>query len=295
MAFFSGTDISTLQSEGNDTNCFVSLIVDTKGTYQAAITRKVTSQKTVTVRNNKASYEFFGEGPVLSGFPTESTSETNETLIEYFMLDVQIEPVDNPLSYLDTRFDEIESKKKITLPVGEIPNKPLNPKWSNDGSLIRSSAEDDEDFYSWIHSNRKQSAEAKEAMLFPKEEMGEVDPTKWTPDPTVIHHMVCQLLTCSFIVNKDIDLKRWVSTNMQRKYDEIFPAEETFTEWKEFILEFLIGNYYLHADVPDELFNDIDTWQGKVAEAICDELGEYEPNYYITAYTDMLMNYIIVE
>ena len=47
-AFFSGTDLETLRTEGEDTNCFVSLIVDTKGTYVAAITRKGSCKKTIT-------------------------------------------------------------------------------------------------------------------------------------------------------------------------------------------------------------------------------------------------------
>jgi proteasome lid subunit RPN8/RPN11 len=39
--FFSKTDLDTLASEGQDTNNFVSLIVNNKGEYTAAITRKV--------------------------------------------------------------------------------------------------------------------------------------------------------------------------------------------------------------------------------------------------------------
>ena len=42
-AFFSGQDNLMLQQEGNDTNCFVSLVVDTKGSYVARVTRKLQS------------------------------------------------------------------------------------------------------------------------------------------------------------------------------------------------------------------------------------------------------------
>ena len=40
---FSGTDINTLREEGNERNCFVSLIVNNAGTYNAAVTRKESS------------------------------------------------------------------------------------------------------------------------------------------------------------------------------------------------------------------------------------------------------------
>ena len=40
--FFSKTDTDTLQSEGNDRNHFVSLIVNNAGVYSAAITRRLT-------------------------------------------------------------------------------------------------------------------------------------------------------------------------------------------------------------------------------------------------------------
>lgn len=58
----SGTDIQTLREEGNERNCFVSLIVNNEGTYYAAITRKVQTKSEVTIKNLGKSYEFFGDG-----------------------------------------------------------------------------------------------------------------------------------------------------------------------------------------------------------------------------------------
>ena len=299
MAFFSGTDTDTLQSEGNDTNCFVSLIVDTKGTYCAAITRKTTQKRKITVETTSVSYEFFGEGSVLTGSPSENTKETEETVIEYFMLDVDIEPVDNPLAYLDARFDAIEAKKKSFCKLVSIPNLPASrvasPKWGDDGSLVKDTVKEDEDFYDWIHSGRKKSAEAKESLLFSEEEMGEVDVTKWQPDPTIIHRMVIALITCSFITNDNIDLKQWIHSHMVKKYDQIFRDEEMFTEWKDFITEFLINHYGCEMDIPDALIDEYDTWQSKIAEAIVDELGEYPTNGYIDQYTNQLLEYVIVQ
>ena len=302
-AFFSGTDTGTLQSEGNDTNCFVSLIVDTKGTYCAAITRKTTQKRKITVETTSVSYEFFGEGSVLTGSPSENTKETEETVIEYFMLDVDIEPVDNPLAYLDARFDAIEAKKKSFYQSTTMSNLPtsrvISPQWDENGALInqRASFGSDYDkdkenmsFREWLNKPK----DPEEPTLFSEEEMGDIDPTKWQPDPTVIHRMVIYLVTCSFITNDNIDLKQWIHTHMVKKYDQIFFEENMFTEWRDFIIEFLISHYSCLLNIPDELLDEYDTWQSKIAEAMVDELGKYPTNGYINQYINHLMEYLTV-
>jgi hypothetical protein len=121
-AFISGTDSNTIRTEGNDTNCFVSLVVDTKGTYVAALTRKVQTKLKVTTEDLGTSYEFFGEGSktVQDEKGPIQQDYKDDCFIEYFMLDVEIEHVDNPLAYLDTRFDEIQEAKKKRVPVSSI-------------------------------------------------------------------------------------------------------------------------------------------------------------------------------
>ena len=101
--FFSGTDINTLQEEGDERNHFVSLIVNNAGKYTAAITRKI---KYTSVRN--LSYEGF-DGPVDTGQETIDGEE-----IEYFYLDIIFEgPQDNEMKEVADRLSSIkESKKK---------------------------------------------------------------------------------------------------------------------------------------------------------------------------------------
>ena len=285
-AFFSGQDTKTLQVEGNDTNCFVSLIVDTKGTYKAAITRKVQKKIEVTTKSLGTSYEFFGSGPVCSGITTTPTIQTiDKTVIEYFMLDVQIEQVENNLAYLDTRFEEIEAKK--------------NEAKKND------IYKPNEEFYDWLHSERKTSAETKEFFyaspknnknneltLFSKDTMEEmVDPDGWTPDKQTISHLTAQLLTCSLIVNKDIDLRQWITRHMVKKYDEIFGVTEMeFHDWTESYVEFIV-NHYSDPTVPEAVYETYDVYQAKIAEAIIEELNLYPANHYIDAYKEVLMRY----
>ena len=79
----SGTDLNTLREEGNERNCFVSLIVNNAGTYYAAITRKVQSKSEITVKSLGTSYEFFGEGSkTLINDDTELTKTVDKEYIE---------------------------------------------------------------------------------------------------------------------------------------------------------------------------------------------------------------------
>lgn len=297
-AFFSGTDTSTLQSEGNDQNCFVSLIVNNAGKYCAAVTRKVKEKKTIVTKDYKSVYDFFGEGEkntnkILAGGPTETV--VDNTYIEYFDLDVQIEPVDNPLAYLDTRFEEIEAKKRVTIvpPVVKAsPNGNISP-WIPGGDF-------DKD-YSFCDWQKQRGQKTEQPTLFPQEEMEAiVDVTGWEPDPTIIHRLVCQMITCSLIVNQDIDLKQWITRWMDKKYREIFGSgcneSPQFSEWKKFIVEFMITQYTLSEDdIPGQFYDDFDLLQSKVAGAMYAELYQYDPkeeNEYIKEYMDVLTRYI---
>ena len=306
-AFFSGTDTSTLRAEGNDTNCFVSLIVDTKGTYQAAVTRKVQAKKEIITKYLDTSYEFFGEGTKYMGDHSTEEKQTfvDDTIIEYFMLDVEIEQVDNPLAYLDTRFDEIqEAKKKKTVqsatanpPVDKAAN--THSSWVSGKSSTASTSslqtynvfDDDYSFRDYLNKQR----ETKELTLFSEDEMEEMtDTSKWNPDPTIIHKLVCQMVTCSLIVSDDIDLKQWITRWMNKKYEEIFNSESTqFEEWKEFIVDFMLNQYMIiEKCIPDI---DYDLLQSKIAGAIHDELYQYCPdnsNSYIKDYMEVLTRYI---
>jgi hypothetical protein len=280
--FFSGQDQATLREEGNDRNCFVSLIVNNAGTYCAAVTRKLQLTKKITVQTSGVSYEFFGEGKkaLTAGVPPiEETSE--EAVIQYFMLDVEREIVENPLEYLDYRFNEIERKKEESK---AVPAKNFK---------IDSPAESDDEFFDWLHSNRKNTVVDSPA-LFDKDTMEElVDTSKWQPDPTIIHYLAAQLLTTSLIVNPDIDLKQWVTRHMKKKYDEIFSRnDEEFMGWSDSFVEFIV-NHYNDTEVPAEVYDDWDTYQGKVAEALMDEISSYPSNKYIDGYIDVLNRYLV--
>jgi hypothetical protein len=293
QAFFSGQDQATLREEGNDRNCFVSLIVNNAGTYCAAVTRKIQRKTEVVTKSLGTSYEFFGEGEVRTDEDpmSETTQIIDNEIIEYFMLDVEVEKVENTLAYLDDRFDEIEAKKKE---VNQI-NKTITHLLPC-STYYNKEEEDDKEFYSWIHSerNKQDKPDAKEPTLFDEDTMNEmVYFSKWQPDPTIIHYLCCQLLTCSLIISKDIDLKQWVVKHMKKKYDEIFSrGEEEFMGWSDNYVEFIV-NHYNDTEVPAEVYDDWDTYQSKVAEALMDEISSYPSNKYIDGYIDVLNRYLV--
>lgn len=288
-AFLSGQDIKMVQQEGNDTNCFVSLVVDTRGKYVAIVTRKVQTKSEITVRRLGTSYEFFGDGTKeLTHEGEETTKTVDKEVIEYFDLEVERHEVSNTLSYLDDRFDEIQKKKEISRP----------PK-------IKQTYEENADkgFFDFLHQKEKYPREPRELNMFAMESQGNQKKSNWTPNPRDIHKAVVHMLTCNLIINPDkIDLRQWIKRHMDNVYKQLFGLESAmekdgemngFVEWRDFIIQHTL-DYFDYSKVPDELMEDFDIPQSRVAEAILDELKEYlNVNEYINSYYSTVSCYII--
>lgn len=103
--FFSTTDVSTLQSEGDDTIHFVSLIVNNEGTYNAAITRKVKMHFSGTVTEE---FDTFNDSKTTV---TRQTSQ-DSTVIQYSMLEVEVQNENS--SYIFERIKELKNNSKPT-------------------------------------------------------------------------------------------------------------------------------------------------------------------------------------
>ena len=117
--------------------------------------------------------------------------------------------------------------------------------------------------------------------------------TDWTPNPTLVHKAVVQIVACSFIIDTSkFDLKQWIVRYMERKYNDIFKEALSFDNWSEFVVEFVLNNFYDEA-APEEAYEDLDAYQSIVAEAIYEELSEYaDQNSYIKNYLEVLQRYI---
>lgn len=267
-AFFSGTDLDTLQKEGNDTNCFVSLIVDTQGTYKAAITRKVKAKRTVTISNSEVSYEFFGEGKQsLNQDVISDTKDITSEEIQYFMLDVERHEVSNHLGFLDQRFEEIKARKTPRTPIGSPFNNLLQGRPFH-GTPVRQ----DDDWFTHL-----KKANPEEQYLFDKETMKEME-TDYSPDPNMIHAAVCRMITGSLSLNVEkFDMKQWVRRHMNKLYKKLFPDEGQFKEWLEFIVTYSV--YHLSdLAAPAELSTY--EYYSLIAEAMIEELTPYNTAEY---------------
>lgn len=294
----SGTDLNTLKEEGNERNCFVSLIVNNAGKYYAAITRKVQTKSEVTVKKLGTSYEFFGDGSKELEHKDETTTKVIEKeVIEYFDLEVERHEVPNTLEYLDARFDEIAKKKTI-----ERKN-----NW--DSSNIAPTGH----FFDWMHSkpvpkeqNLFGDTPYREVLEKPYKDNHMFNPSitdDWQPDPKKIHAAVVHMITCNLIINPEkFDLKQWVTKHMKNVYIKVFGEYSiyecehntcgAFSEWRDFIIQHTL-DYFDTSNVPDAIFDD-GIFQSRIAQAMSDEIMEFiDVNPYIEAYNEALVLSIV--
>lgn len=288
----SGTDINTLREEGNERNCFVSLIVNNAGKYYAAITRKIQTKSEVTVKRLGTSYEFFGEGSKeISTNDSSTTKVIDKEVIEYYDLEVIRHEVHNNLAYLDTRFEEIKEKKKLE----------DNNKYDKKATY--------NSFYDWINNNSNK--DYKEGSLFGDDSnniLSSADKEKlrdlgidWQPDKNKIHKAAISIIACSLIINTEkFDLKQWILKHMTNVYNRIFEdsgyIEENnmkFHEWRDFIIQYTLDHFDVE-DVPDAVFEEPDLMQSRIAQALYNELKEFEDvNPYMQDYCATLYDYIM--
>lgn len=121
QTFFSGTDTSTLLSEGQDTVHFVSLIVNNAGVYTAGVTRRidkhVKAHYTVTTE-----YNTYGNNKVVVNADEVKEEEFVKSAIEWFNLKITKEEAPNNFADIDARLSEIRTAKanKTTKQVNNV-------------------------------------------------------------------------------------------------------------------------------------------------------------------------------
>lgn len=293
----SGTDLNTLKEEGNERNCFVSLIVNNAGKYYAAITRKVQTKSKVTVKKLGTSYEFFGEGAKeVKHEDTTTTKVVEKEVIEYFDLEVERHEVSNSLAYLDDRFDEIIEKKATEEKKKQFTVAPTD------------------NFLDWMHSkpvlkkqnlfNDSPDKEFSKTPYLKDDHMFNHTVDDWQPDPKKVHAAVVHMITCNLIINPEkFDLKQWIMKHMKNVYIKIFGEYSVyecehntcgaFSEWRDFIIQHTL-DYFDTTDVPESMWDGADLFQSRIAQSIKDEIMEFvDVNPFITSYMDALDLYIV--
>lgn len=196
QTFFSGTDISTLQSEGNETVHFVSLIVNNAGEYNAAITRKVKATFEGDITEEFESY---------NGEKVTKTSKTvqQKEMIMYHPLNVEIEKGNCTVDLYD-RIKELKDKNSKTK-----------------ANIATTSI-----------ANTSTVYPTQQKIEFPKEESEQFDALDDVEDE--INLCISKLLTGN--INTDILTKEEMlklSNCMNEVFGKSFPTMKTFSYWAD--------------------------------------------------------------
>lgn len=272
-AFFSGTDIATLSEEGNDRVHFLSLIIDTKGTYQACITRKVTRKFTCT-----------GTSKCLTFNGVESEEEYSEVIdksvIEYYELKVTRPVLADENQELASRIEEIY-KQKAAVRSTEPNDYPL---WNNNYTPYTG--------FSVQESTKVESKVEKEPIVEP---IADID-YNVKVDDSVIEWLTAQLLTGSVAYTGAVKLQDMASV-VDKRYDKRFYNLELFKAWANSYVEFIV--YYNDAEeivTKDANTIDDDSLAAIVAYNIkckLEDLREAKTSAYISTFINLLDTYIM--
>ena len=112
------------------------------------------------------------------------------------------------------------------------------------------------------------------------------------------------MITCNLIISPDkFDLKQWVTKHMKNVYIKIFGESSiyecehntcgAFSEWRDFIIQHTL-DYFDTTDVPDSMWDDVNLFQSRIAQAMRDEIMEFiDVNPYIEAYNEALVLNIV--
>lgn len=295
-AFFSGTDISTLEEEGMDRNHFVSLIVNNEGTYTAAITRKVHSNGVLT---ENFSYPTFGGEEIKD---TKTYEEQNDRL-EWFHLDIEIEG-DNQESYkeISDRLDEIRQEKvqkaknqyaslASTTNLGtkeasysfgknkpEVSQSVVNRVGPS--NFIGNDSNYKQGTFDWEYIDNK-----KPSVHFYNDRFNKA----------TVDTLVRQIITGSIIISESskIDVEKWAK-NMVPLYKKRFGVGkdrfEEFETWAEQYLDFLVM-YTTDANLT-KLGYDEEDIISILSNNLIEELKKLPRNEYIVTYIDILSKYV---
>jgi hypothetical protein len=262
--FFSGTDLNTLLEEGMDRNHFVSLIVNNDGKYSAAITRKITYNRTVEDYYN---YNSFNDTP----YSNKRIYTIEGSEVEYYPLIVDMENGD--YSVLQSRLDSIaESKKKNNLAKNSFttisPTTTINPIYKDitEPELFDWDYIDNKEVYNMY--NYKLSKES-------------------------IQSLVMQLLTGCITIsnNSKLDINKWVS-NMEKVFDNRFGKNgensDLFSAWADSFIENIC--WYSNTEETQKIYDD-GVKASIIAKNIKESLEKLPKNKYIIAFIKILQSY----
>ena len=305
--FFSGTDTATLQSEGKHRNHFLSLIINNAGVYTAAITRKKIVKKDIRIVEEFEETDF---NPIAQA---TSSNQVESAIIEYFMLDINIQKSE----YQQSLDDKLDAIRKAKTPV--VTSYPSN---FNYGTGFTPSARfgntappyyADPAFREVLDSfPEPKNAPVRQAAInfdndiefpfagdsamelglrdFPEgEEMTNVVPIK----PQTINSIAIQLLTGNVILPASLNtpLRVYVK-DMDSRFSKRFGQGETgekiFSDWAENFVDFLCGG----VEDPDLAAYNVNDIMSSCAFLLLKEFDKLPDNRFLRIYKNILDIYI---
>ena len=305
--FFSGTDTATLQSEGKHRNHFLSLIINNAGIYTAAITRKKIVKKDIRIVEEFEETDF---NPIAQA---TSSNQVESAIVEYFMLDINIQKSEYQQS-LDDKLDAIRKAKtpvvtsypgNFNYGTGYKPNVQFGnsaaPYYADPAfrEVIDSFPEPKNMPVRQAAINFDNEIEFPETGIssmelglrdFPEgEEMTDVVPIK----PQTITSIAIQLLTGNVILPASLNtpLRVYVK-DMDSRFSKRFGQGETgekiFSDWAENFVDFLCGG----VEDPDLAAYNVNDIMSSCAFLLLKEFDKLPDNRFLRIYKNILDIYI---
>lgn len=256
-AFFSGEDNGTLRQYGNEMNNFVSLVVSNSGPYVARLTRKTTfkgSKKTI-ISGSKETILFNTDQKETSTVNkhTEEPIENNE--LEYIDLSV-VMPSESFLDDTIGRFGEINHKcsqerlKSTVFPKGTKDWKVFNQKSAYNNNFTEPKEKGYTPWPPYVKESSPKEA-IKQGSLFDDFEVPDVSLMAW--EEHGFRRWFNQLLQGS-----PFDWSIFIVRELETKYSRAFKDEDSFQEWFNAWLDYMLEQFdlsWIHNDMfaPDEL------------------------------------------
>ena len=305
--FFSGTDTATLQSEGKHRNHFLSLIINNAGVYTAAITRKKIVKKDIKIVEEFEETDF---NPIAQA---TSSNQVESAIVEYFMLDINIQKSE----YQQSLDDKLDAIRKAKTPV--VPSYPGNYNYGNayrPNVQVPNNAAPyyaDPAFREVIDSfPEPKNTPVRQAAInfdtdiefpftgesamelglrdFPEgEEMTNVVPIK----SQIINAIAIQLLTGNVILPASLNtpLRVYVK-DMDSRFSKRFGQGETgekiFSDWAENFVDFLCGG----VEDPDLAAYNVNDIMSSCAFLLLKEFDKLPDNRFLRIYKNILDIYI---
>lgn len=287
--FFSGTDNSTLISEGMDTCHFLSLIINNKGEYTARITRKATN---VTKGTISTSYNTFEE----SVEKTEEEVTSIEECIEAFDLVIDKATIeeDDLVKEVARRFKEIQQEKRRTA-TPSLNSNVVPPSYKTPSLFSKSGPTAEEALRSKPVNNANTNSEGPSFNLY-KDIHGD-----WHLPMNLVATLTAQLLYGSVIINTatytKLNLVEWIKNKMTTAFNSRFTNIVDYKFWMSNYSETIIGKieetYNINCGK-----NDLDVAE-ICAKDICSYLNTLikscGSNAYIDIILDTISDYIIID